>query len=49
MLNPLDDPQTYTDNPYFQLPEQIDVEDVTLPDLHHHYYCVMDEGHVERK
>lgn len=33
-------------NPYFALPDQMDVEDVTVGDLHH-FCCVMGPGHIE--
>jgi hypothetical protein len=32
-------------NPYFQLPDQMDVEDIRLRDLHH-FVCNMTEGHA---
>jgi hypothetical protein len=33
-------------NPSFSLPEQLDVLDMTLQDLHY-FFCVMTAGHVE--
>jgi hypothetical protein len=33
-------------NPYFDLPRQLDVADITLADLHH-FCCVMSAGHAE--
>lgn len=33
-------------NPYFDLPPQLDVAEITLADLHH-FCCVMSAGHAE--
>jgi hypothetical protein len=33
-------------NPYFALPDQVEVHDVSLADLYH-FCCVMDVGHHE--
>lgn len=33
-------------NPWFQLPDQVDVHEVTVADLHH-FACVMSPGHAE--
>jgi hypothetical protein len=33
-------------NPHFRLPEQMELEDVTMADVHH-FYCVMTSGHDE--
>lgn len=32
-------------NPYFSLPDQIDVADLTIEDLHY-FCCTMTEGHL---
>lgn len=34
-------------NPYFQIPDQMAIHEISLDDLYH-YYWVMDDGHVER-
>jgi hypothetical protein len=33
-------------NPYFELPRQLKVHDITVADLHH-FCCVMSAGHLE--
>lgn len=34
-------------NPWFRLPDQMDIGDVGLSDVYH-YYCTMDRQHVQR-
>jgi hypothetical protein len=34
-------------NPFFDLPEQLGIDDVTLADLHY-FCCIMTTGHQER-